>query len=212
MTTKSSLIAVILDRSGSMESIRDDTIGGFNAFLDEQKRLGGDCRLSLVQFDTLYEPIHQNLPINEVPALTRETFVPRGGTALLDAIGRTLTTLESDLVQLEREGKKPEKIYVVVITDGQENSSSGEYTRERIFQMIEDRRKNSCWEFLFLASNQDAIVSGQSYGFSADSSISYCSGSTSEAYGVISGTISGSRATGKSISFTSEQRNTAMGK
>jgi hypothetical protein len=213
---KNSLIVVVLDRSGSMESIRDDTIGGFNAFLGEQRKVEGECRLTLAQFDTDYELVHHNKPLAEIPALTRETFVPRGGTALLDAIGRTLNTVETDILELEKQGAKPDKVYFLVITDGEENSSheysrDGDHGRPGVFKMIADRRNNSAWEFIFLAANQDAIQAGTSYGFAAGSSIDYSQGSTSQAYGVMSNTIGGSRATGGSISFTSQDRSISRG-
>lgn len=207
---KNSLIVVVLDRSGSMESIRDDTIGGFNAFLGEQRKVEGECRLTLAQFDTDYELVHHNKPLAEIPALTRETFVPRGGTALLDAIGRTLNTVETDILELERQGAKPDKVYFLVITDGEENSSQ-EYTRDGVFKMIADRRNNSAWEFIFLAADQNAIQVGTGYGFAAGSSIDYSRGSTSQAYGVMSNTIGGSRATGSGISFTANDRSISRG-
>jgi len=125
-------IAVILDRTGSMESIRDDTIGGFNAFLNEQKQQPGKATLTLVQFDSQdpYEVIHQVKTIQEVSELTRETYVPRASTPLLDAIGRGINDLEKSVADM-KEGDRPSKVVFVVITDGQENASR-EFRRDQI--------------------------------------------------------------------------------
>ena len=210
MTINNALIAIVLDRSGSMETIRDDTVGGFNSFLEEQKKVPGKCFFTLVQFDTVYELISHNIPLEDAQSLTRETFVPRGGTALLDAMGRTLNTLEQDLVELEVAGHKPQKIYFVVITDGQENQSQ-EFTKDQVFKMIEDRRQNSAWEFIFLAANQDAITTGTGYGFSACSSMSYNDSGTRGSHAAVSSNIASSRATGKGISFSAGDRNASMG-
>jgi hypothetical protein len=193
-----------------MESIRGDTVGGFNSFLEEQKKVPGKCLFTMVQFDNLYEVVAHNIPLENAQPLTRDTFVPRGGTALLDAMGRTLNTLEQDLAELEKAGNKPEKIYFVVITDGEENQSH-EFTRDRVFQMIADRRQNSAWEFIFLAANQDAIQAGGSYGFAAGSSMSYSSSGTRGCYGSVSSNIASSRATGQGISFSAGDRNASMG-
>lgn len=210
MVTNSALIAVVLDRSGSMENIRQDTIGGFNAFLEEQRKVPGRCLFTLAQFDTVYEIVAHNIPLTDAQPLTRNTFVPRGGTALLDAMGRTLNTLEQDLAELEKTSNKPEKIYFVVITDGEENQSH-EFTRDQVFKMIADRRQNSAWEFIFLASNQDAIQAGGSYGFAAGSSMSYNDSGTRGCYGSVSSNIASSRSTGQGISFSAGDRNASMG-
>src|SRR5215211_8496284 len=112
-------IAVILDRTGSMESICDDTIGGFNAFLKAQKAEPSLATLTLVQFDSQdpYEIVHRFKPLPEIPELTRETFVPRASTPLLDAMGRGINDLEKSLIDLT-ENERPSR--VVIITDGQE--------------------------------------------------------------------------------------------
>ena len=128
-------IAVILDRTGSMESIRDDTIGGFNTFLKKQKAEPGTATLTLVQFDTQdpYEVIHQFKPIGEVPELNRETYVPRASTPLLDALGRGVNDLEKNLSEIKEE-ERPSKVIVIIVTDGQENSSR-EFRKEQIEAM-----------------------------------------------------------------------------
>jgi hypothetical protein len=135
-------IAVILDRTGSMAVIRDDTIGGFNTFLQQQKAEPGSATLTLVQFDSQdpYEVIHRFKPIAEVPELTRETYVPRASTPLLDAMGRGIIDLEKSLSELS-EADRPAKVVMVVVTDGQENASR-EFRKEQIEKMIDDQGKN----------------------------------------------------------------------
>ena|ERR1700759_2404450 len=153
-------IICITDRSGSMQTIRDDVIGGFNSFLKEQKAVPGEAKITFTQFDSDYEVVYQAKPIQEAPDLDAATFVPRGNTALMDAIGRTLNT------QGERIAKDgwAEKVIVCIITDGQENSSR-EFKQPQIKEMIEHAQKNG-WSFIFLAANQDAFAVGASYGIS----------------------------------------------
>jgi Mg-chelatase subunit ChlD len=158
-------ITIILDRTGSMESIRDDTIGGFNSFLQEQKKQPGKATLTLVQFDSQdpYEVIHSFAEIKKVPELTRETYVPRASTPLLDALGRGINDLEKRLGAIKK-NDRPSKVVMVVITDGQENSSR-EFRKEHIEKMIKDRQKNSGWQFMFLSADLDSIDDARSVGF-----------------------------------------------
>ncbi len=161
-------IAVILDRTGSMEAIRDDTIGGFNAFLQQQKAEPGFATLTLVQFDSQdpYEVIHRFKPIAEVPELTRETYVPRASTPLLDAMGRGINDLESSLSQLA-EADRPARVVMVVVTDGQENASR-EFCKEQIEKMIKDG-----WQFVFLSADLAAIHDAQDVGVAPSASLLY---------------------------------------
>ena len=155
-------IAIVLDRSGSMQEVKEATIQGFNVFLGKQKEAPGDCRLSLAQFDHEYEIVQDGNVLADVPELTAATYVPRGTTALLDAIGRTITAVSSRLQGMV-EGERPDKVLFVIITDGLENASK-EFTREKVFEMIEHQRKQCNWEFVFLGAGQDAIASGASMG------------------------------------------------
>ncbi len=141
MTDNRTHITVILDRTGSMQAIRDDTIGGYNAFLDTQRQAPGAPTLTLVQFDSQdpYEIVHQFTPLAGVPKLTRETYVPRGGTPLLDAMGRGINDLEQQMASLE-DADKPSRVVLVIVTDGQENASR-EFRRDQIVEMI--RRKKT---------------------------------------------------------------------
>ena len=156
-------ITVLIDRSGSMSTIREDTIGGFNAFLKDQKKDGEKDRFTLVQFDHEYEVIKKNIPLMEMTELTQETFVPRGRTALLDALGRTINDTSARVDKLSK-SEKPDKVIFVIVTDGLENDSREFTDRKQIMKMIEHRTKNHDWQFIYLGANQDAISVGRSLG------------------------------------------------
>ncbi len=168
-------IVVVLDRSGSMMATANDTIGGFNKFLKEQKEAPGSCSFTLHQFDNVFEtPIKADC-ICEVKPLTDKTYFPRGSTALLDAMGRAIQDLGAKLAALP-EDQRAEKVVVVVITDGEENASR-EFNRDKVFAMIKEQREKYKWEFVFLAANQDAIKVGTGYGFGAGSTMTYAQNS-----------------------------------
>jgi Mg-chelatase subunit ChlD len=157
-------IVVVLDRSGSMASIVDDTIGGFNAFVDRQKKGEGHARLTLVEFDHEYTVVYERKDIHDVPQLDQRTYVPRGNTALLDAIGRTIIAIRG-AIAVDRPSEQPAHVVFVIITDGMENSSS-EFTRSQILEMIRAHQEEG-WEFLFFGANQDAIGEAASMGIDA---------------------------------------------
>ena len=164
-------IVCILDRSGSMSAIRDDTIGGFNEFLIQQKKVEGEARLTLVLFDDQYEVVHGGVDIKAVAPLTEDTFVPRGRTAMLDAIGRTLSTLV-DRIANAPEKERPGKVIIAILTDGEENASR-EYDRKSIFDMIARLREKRGWEFVFLAANQDVMAAAESLSIDSRSSVRF---------------------------------------
>jgi len=151
-------IICIIDRSGSMSSIRNDSIGGFNAFLEQQQACPGEARLSLVLFDHEQQVIHSAKDIIDVPQLDATTYVPRGNTALLDAIGSTLSVHKA---RIKAEGWA-DKVIVTILTDGEENSSR-EYTRAAVDADIKDCEKEG-WSFVFLAANQDAFSTARAFG------------------------------------------------
>lgn len=157
-------IVCIVDRSGSMHRLRADAQGGINTFIEEQRKVG-DANLTIIEFDNEVNTVCDQVNINEA---TEYSLIPRGGTALLDAIGMVIS---------EKEKYKAEngKTIVVVITDGKENASV-EWTRDNIFSLMKEREEDG-WEFLFLAAGQNAIAVGQSYGFSSEKTISFaCTG------------------------------------
>jgi hypothetical protein len=162
------LIAALLDRSGSMQAIKDDTDGGFNAFVDQQRGQPGDVRVTLAQFDTQYEVVYANRPLDDVPPLD---LLPRGATALYDALGRLITDVGADLAA-RPESERPGKVLIVVLTDGQENSSR-EWSHRHVSAAIHRQEDEYSWEFLFLGANMDAVAVGENLGFRADRSMTY---------------------------------------
>jgi hypothetical protein len=202
-------IAVILDRTGSMESIRDDTIGGFNAFLHAQKAESGLATLTLVQFDSQdpYEMVHRFKPLGEVPELTRETFVPRASTPLLDAMGRGINDLEKSVLDLAEE-ERPSRVVMVVITDGQENASR-EFRKDQIGKMIREKQEKAGWQFVFLSADLDAIGDALQHGIYASSVLAHDKDGhgVSAAWASLSRSISDYRtARREDVSFNEEDR------
>lgn len=161
-------ITVVLDRSGSMEIIKDDTQGGFDHFVAEQAKLPGECRLTLVQFDTEYEFVHRGVPIAEVPKLL---LVPRGNTALLDAIGRAINETGKRLSDLPEE-QRPAHVIFAIVTDGQENSSR-EFSLAKIKEMIQHQTDVYNWRFTYLGANQDAIAEAAKMGIDKGHAMHY---------------------------------------
>lgn len=155
-------VVVVLDRSGSMSSCKTGTLEGFNTFLNEQQNAAGDGFMTLVQFDDQYQVDYQSVNSKLVAPLTDATFVPRGMTALHDAIGKTINGLKTD-----------RDVVFVIITDGLENASR-EFTKEAIKTLIEDKTKQG-WKFIYLGANQDAVLVGSGIGVNAKMSMSYMS-------------------------------------
>lgn len=164
-------ITVVLDKSGSMGSVRDVTISAFNEYLGDQRRLPGRCELSLTLFDTEVHPRHLRVPVAEVPDLDARQYVPGGRTALYDAVGSTIDALGRDLDALP-EDARPGRVLMVVQTDGQENSSR-EYDADRVHRLIRQQTDQWSWGFLFLGADQDAWLASQAIGIPRESSISY---------------------------------------
>lgn len=164
-------IAVVLDRSGSMELVKNDTMGGFNTFLTHQQHIPGRAELTMTQFNTEIETVYEPQPIAECPKLTNENFVPAGGTALLDAIGITITKIGAHLA-IKPESERPSRVVFVIVTDGEENSSR-EYTRSKVFNMIKHQTEKYGWDFVFLGANQDAIREAASMGISAAKAMNF---------------------------------------
>ena len=161
-------ITVVLDRSGSMAVVANDTKHGFDQFVRDQREAPGDAVLTLVQFDTDYEFIHKARNIQDVPELK---FKPRGLTALLDAVGKAIVETGERLSKMA-EYERPGKVVFVIMTDGEENSSK-EYTKAQINEMISKQSNVYKWQFVFLGANQDAIQAGVSYGIDATNSINF---------------------------------------
>lgn len=170
-------MTLVVDRSGSMEQIQSDAEGGVNAFIAEQAKQPGEANLTLVQFDTEYEFVHQGKPIREVP---RYELVPRGATALLDAVGRAVVETGARLAK-EEESNRPGLVVFVIMTDGLENSSC-EFTKAQIKEMIEHQQTKYNWHFTFLGANQDAFAEAGSMGMTRGGSANYASAKVAAAY------------------------------
>jgi uncharacterized protein YegL len=157
------LVACVLDRSGSMQSIIDDAIGGFNTMLNEQKNCDvGTCKMTVALFDDQYEIWKNNADVKDVEEITSQVYKPRGMTALYDAICKTINTVGEDLDKME-EDEKPERVLFVILTDGFENSSK-EFTLEDAKKLIQQQRDEWKWEFLFLAADENALQDGTKMG------------------------------------------------
>lgn len=164
-------IICILDRSGSMSDLAEDTIGGYNSFLEKQKQTPGKVEVTTVLFDNEYEKIADRVDLNEISELTSEEYYARGTTALLDAIGRTLTDVSG---KMEKEKICPEKrrVLVLIMTDGLENASV-EYNKATVKAMIEQTTENYHWNYIFMGANIDSVSEAESIGISKKHAMNY---------------------------------------
>ena len=186
-------IAVIADASSSMTGLTNETIANFNKFLNEQKAIPGEAAFSLCTFNTDYRLVHDFIPLQSVEELTNKTYRCSGCTALLDAMGTTIDSLGSKLAAMP-EQDRPSKVVVLVITDGEENSSQ-RYTLEQIKDKVTHQREVYSWEFVFIGANIDAITAGTSMGFTAQNSVAYVASAagTNQLYRSISSNMSSMR-------------------
>ena len=164
-------LVFILDRSGSMAGLEDDTIGGFNAMIERQKGEPGEAIVSTVLFDNCSKVIHDRLPLGRVPALTRKEYYVRGCTALLDAVGGAIHHI-GNVHKYAREEDRPERTLFVITTDGMENASRA-YDYRRVKALIERQKERYGWEFLFLGANIDAAKEAARFGITADRAANY---------------------------------------
>lgn len=171
MKKSKAALVFIVDRSGSMYSIASDMQGAIKKVLSDQKEnFKGDIDVTFVRFDTEYEEVFSGMSIQEVSIDDLE-INPRGGTALLDAMGQTLNTFERKFSQTDKKDR-PEKVLFLIITDGEENSSQ-EYSRDRVMGMIKTLERDHKWGFTFIGANQDAIQEGSKIGVSRSKSLGY---------------------------------------
>lgn len=171
-------IVFILDKSGSMSGLEKDVIGGFNSFVNEQKALKGKAYLTTILFDTSYKILMDRVKLADVPALTKEDYYTSGGTALLDAIGKTIN-------HVKRTKSPKSKVLVVINTDGEENSSVEFIEKNKIKEMVEDCRKNK-WEFIFIGANIDSFSEGHSLGITYTGNYTANSIGTASVYTTVS--------------------------
>jgi uncharacterized protein YegL len=203
-TTADTHVTFVLDSSGSMSKIREDTIGGFNAFLDDQRDESGEATVTLYEFNDTVQRHYRGYPIVEAPSLDTETYTPGGQTALHDAIATAVDETDARIGAM-KPPERPDSVVVVVLTDGKENASetTGEAVRERV-----ERRQEDGWEFLFIGANQDAALTAEKMGIDRDRSLdmSHSDEGTREAYAATSRNISEARQEGSSGGFTAEDR------
>ena len=173
-TNEKTHIICILDRSGSMSSIMDDSIGGFNTFLKQQKELPDEATITIALFDDKYELLYDNVNIKKAKELTSNDWYPRGMTALYDAVGKTINTEKAKFATLDKKDK-PNKVLVCIVTDGYENSSQ-EFDINDIKKLIKNCEKDD-WNFIYLAANQSAFDVGTSFGVSAGNTFTYTTSS-----------------------------------
>ena len=166
-------IVYILDRSGSMGGLEQDTIGGFNAMMDKQKKTGERAIVSTVLFDDVCEVIHDRIPIEKIEKMTDNQYYVRGCTALLDAVGGAIHHIGT-IHKNTREEDRPDKTIFVITTDGMENASR-KYSREKIEKMVKKQQKKYGWEFIFIGANIDAYAEAQKYGIRKDRAVNYVS-------------------------------------
>ncbi len=163
-------LVFILDRSGSMAGLEDDTVGGFNGMLQKQREEEGKCYVSTFLFDNVTEVVHDRMLLGDVKNMTKRDYVVRGCTALMDALGDSIRHIEN-IHKYARKEDVPANTVFVITTDGMENASH-KYTAEKVRSMIEEKKKCG-WEFLFLAANIDAVETARSFGIEKDRAVNY---------------------------------------
>ena len=161
----------ILDRSGSMQGLEKDTIGGFNSMIEKQKKEEGEALISTVLFDHEAEVIHDRVSLDKIENLTEEDYYVRGCTALLDAVGGAIHHI-GNIHKYIREEDRPEHTIFVITTDGMENASR-RYTTEKIRQMIKRQKEKYGWQFIFLGANIDAVETARTYGIDEECAANY---------------------------------------
>lgn len=210
-------IVVVMDRSGSMVTIKDDMVGGFKNLLLEQKKVDAPCVVSLYQFDNEFETVYEAVKLSKVEGLE---LIPRGGTALLDAVGRSVALVQERHKKMTA-ASRPDKVVFVVVTDGQENSSQ-EWTREKVAAVVKEVQETSCgscgheqegWQFLFLGANIDSFSEAGSFGFAASSIANFTTDSVSvgATYGAVSKTLSSYRSgNSRGVSLNTDEDGTVV--
>ena len=193
-------IAIILDRSGSMDSIREDMIGGFATFVAEQAKLPGKCVVSLYQFDDRFECVYEERSVRHTRQLE---LVPRGSTALLDACGRAVTMIGERLAG-KAEEHRPSKVVVLIITDGRENASR-EYSRAQVQELIRRQHDVYGWQFAYLGANVDAFTEARGLGVEAGANYQPTRGGVRGMYGAVGAAVANYRSSGESLTSASLQ-------
>lgn len=190
MKNKLTELVFILDKSGSMAGLENDTIGGYNAMLEKQQAVSGKAHITTALFDHNYTLLHDRIDIRAVKSITEQEYQAGGNTALIDAIGRTINKI-GNVQKNTAEAFRAGNVLFVIITDGYENASS-EYSSEQVKAMVERQKNKYGWEFIFLGANIDAVETAARFGIAPDRAQNYhCdSRGTSRNYETLSETVS----------------------
>ncbi len=164
-------IVFLLDRSGSMSGLEKDTIGGFNAMIEKQKKEEGEALISTILFDHEMKVLHDRVKVQDVKPISEKDYQVRGCTALLDAMGGAIHHI-SNVHKYARNEDVPEHTIFVITTDGMENASS-HYSSSKVRTMVERQKEKYGWEFLFLGANMDAIAAAKNFGIEEDKAVEY---------------------------------------
>ena len=164
-------LVFILDRSGSMAGLESDTIGGFNAMIEKQKKETGECYISTVLFDNVSEVLHDRVKLSDIKPMTDKEYTVRGCTALIDAIGGAIHHI-GNIHKYARPEDVPEHTMFIITTDGMENASQ-RYSSDEVKKMIERQKEKYGWEFLFIGANIDAVETARRYGINEDRAVNY---------------------------------------
>lgn len=170
-------LVFILDKSGSMSGLEQDTLGGFNSMLEKQQQIDEPCRITTLLFDHSVQIVHDRVDIQQIEPMTAEQYQAGGYTALLDALGMAINRISgisgiSGIQENTPQAQRTDKVMLVIITDGEENSSR-EYQLAQIRSMIEQQQQHFNWEFIFLGANIDAIATAESFGINAENASNY---------------------------------------
>jgi hypothetical protein len=188
-----------------MNSIADDTRGGFNAFLNDQRDQSGTATVTLYEFNTAVNQVYEGYPIDDAPELDDENYTPGGRTALHDAITRAVDDTAEDIAAVGP-AEQPDNVIIVVLTDGKENAS--ETPQDAVRGRVEHRQNADDWEFLFIGANQDAVLTAEGMGIERDKSLTMAHDGegTRDAYKSTSENITEARSEGSMSGFDVEDR------
>lgn len=189
----------VVDRSGSMSGYEKDMVGGMNTMFEEQAKLDGKCLVDYVQFDTEIETVFADTPAGDAKA----ELAPRGATALLDAMGQSITDLGRKFKKLD-EDKRPGTVIVIIVTDGYENSSR-EWSNAKVKELITRQEDEWNWNFTFLGANMDAVAVGANFGVRKDSALTFTQGNESALFASASTYVTNTRS-GIANAYTDEDR------
>lgn len=199
------LVAVLVDHSGSMSTCREDMQGGLNTFIEEQRKLPGLLDLAVAHFDHRFEIVR---PMGRLESPFEYSLIPSGNTALRDAMGRFITDIGGQLRDKSEE-ERPAKVIMVIVTDGKDNASK-EWDKGALSRLVQQQQDQWKWEFVFLGANIDAISEARSLGIPTGSSLTFTTNNSLGVYGMASSYVGTLRSTGKRQEFTETDRQNAV--